>query len=227
MTGDDACAALAERGEASKAKQMAAYHKAPRRYLGVSNPEIDALVRQWRAGLDVSGWVALADALWKTDVHEARIAAAKLVTRNSIRPDDAVWSLVCRWVETFDAWAIADHATGAGQKRLLARADRMETVATWTTHENMWVRRAALVITLPYARLRAPDPTQADLRRRVLGWAETYVPEREWFIQKAIAWWLRELSKVDPAATSAFLTAHGAEMKPFARREAGKYLARS
>lgn len=61
----------------------------------------------------------------------------------------------------------------------------------------------------------------------MLGWAAGYVSDQEWFIQKAIAWWLRELSKVDPAVTSAFLDDHGADMKAFARREAAKYLPRT
>ena len=43
--------------------------------------------------------------------------------------------------------------------------------------------------------------------------------------QKAVAWWLRDLSKHDPARTAAFLASHGARLKPFARKEAGKYLA--
>ena len=48
--------------------------------------------------------------------------------------------------------------------------------------------------------------------------------DREWFIQKAIAWWLRELSKHDPDRARAFLAAHGDRLKPFARKEAAKYL---
>ena len=44
--------------------------------------------------------------------------------------------------------------------------------------------------------------------------------DRDWFIQKAIAWWLRDLSKRDAPRVRAFLEAHGARMKPFARKEA-------
>ena len=35
------------------------------------------------------------------------------------------------------------------------------------------------------------------------------VEDRDWFIQKAIAWWVRELSKHDPDRARAFLAAHG------------------
>ncbi|MEJ2001402.1 MAG: DNA alkylation repair protein, partial [Maritimibacter sp.] len=61
-------------------------------------------------------------------------------------------------------------------------------------------------------------------RDRILGWAASYVDDPEWFIQKAVGWWLRDLSKHDPDRTRAFLDSYGERMKPFARREAGKYL---
>ncbi len=48
--------------------------------------------------------------------------------------------------------------------------------------------------------------------------------DRAWFIQKAIAWWVRDLSKHDPERARAFLDTHGPNLKPFARKEAGKYL---
>lgn len=58
----------------------------------------------------------------------------------------------------------------------------------------------------------------------MLGWAAASVDDREWFIQKAIAWWLRTLSKHDAERVQAFLTEFGERMKPFAKREASKYL---
>ena len=45
---------------------MAAYHKAPRIYLGLAVPAIEALVAEWRAALDLPARVALAADLWGT-----------------------------------------------------------------------------------------------------------------------------------------------------------------
>ncbi|MBL3702670.1 DNA alkylation repair protein [Sulfitobacter sp. BDSS02] len=209
-----------------KAAGMASYHKAPRTYLGISVPQIADLSKKWRAELDVEARVALADALWQSDIHEARIAAAKLLTQARLRPDEGAWALICSWVPDFDAWAIADHACDAGQRRLLADPSRIDTVETWTTSEAMWTRRAALVITLPWTKQNNPKPQELQVRDRVLGWAAAYVDDQQWFIQKAIAWWLRELSKHDTPRVMAFLDAHGDRLKPFARKEAGKYLAK-
>ena len=224
MTPDEALAQLRAAGDPVRAAGSAAYHKAARDYLGVRVPVITDMAKGWRAGLDVAGRVALADALWRTNIHEARIAAAKLLTQARIADDEAVWRLIASWVPQFDAWAIADHVCDAGGRRLLAEASRLDAVEVWTRDPNFWVRRAALVITLPWTRQNFPKPADLAIRARVLGWAAGMVDDREWFIQKAIAWWLRDLSKHDPDRVRAFLAEHGHRLKSFARKEAGKYL---
>ncbi|WP_050928081.1 DNA alkylation repair protein [Aestuariivita boseongensis] len=207
-----------------RAEGMAAYHKAERRYLGLSNPQVNDMTKAWRQNLTVDQRIAVADGLWQTNIFEARLAAAKLLTQARIKPDDGVWRLIASWVPDFDSWAIADHACMAGQRRLLADPTRLDEVETWTRSDLMWTRRAALVITLPWTKQNHPKPEDLARRDRILGWAASYVPDRDWFIQKAIAWWLRELSKHDAERVRAFLAEHGAAMKPFARKEAGKYL---
>ena len=206
------------------AASAAAYHKVPRPYLGLRNPQIDALTRDWRKDLTLDDRTKLARQLWDTDIYEARVAAAKLLTQARIRPDDGVWALTQTWVPTFDSWAIADHACDAIRRRLVAEPSRLDTVETWTRSDRLWTRRAALVATLPWARLNHPKPHELEARDRILGWAASYVPDREWFIQKAVAWWIRDLSRHDPDRARAWIEAHGDGLKPFARKEAGRHL---
>ena len=223
MTPEEAISQLG--ADPQKAAEMQAYHKIDRAYLGVANPVIDTKTKTWRADLTLEDRLTLASGLWDTNIHEGRIAAAKLLTQARIKPDDtAAWDLITSWVPSFDAWAIADHASIAGQKRLVADPTRLDTVATWTTSDHMWSRRAALVMTLPWAKQNSPKPHEEAARDRILGWAATYVTDPDWFIQKAIAWWLRDLSKRDQPRVTAFLTQHGDTMKAFARKEASKYL---
>jgi 3-methyladenine DNA glycosylase AlkD len=220
MTPQDALAALEAQGDPARAEQMATYHKAPRRYLGVTGPAVNELSKTWRQSLSVEDRVALADGLWKTDIFEARLAAAKLLTQARMRPDDAAWDLICSWVPDFDSWALADHVCSAGGRRLIADTSRLDTVEAWTTSEHMWTRRAALVITLPWTKQNHPTQEDQTIRDRVLGWAALYVSDHDWSIQKTIAWWLRDLSKHAPDQTHQFLEAHGLAMMPFARKEA-------
>ena len=220
-----ALAALEAAGDPARAAEMAAYHKVARPYLGVPVPVVDALAKGWRAEVTLDDRLGLADALWRTNVHEARVAAAKLLEQARIRPDDtAAWRLIASWVPDFDGWALADHVSVSGQKRLVWDPERLDEVEGWTASPHMWTRRAALVMTLPWTRMVHPKPDDIARRERVLGWAAGYVPDRDWFIQKAVAWWLRDLSKRDPERVRAFLDAHGAAMKPFAVKESARYL---
>lgn len=224
MKLDDALAEISAHIEPGRAESSAVYHKQTRKVLGVSNPSINTLAQGWRQTLTLDARVQLADDLWQTNIFEARITAAKLLTQARIQPDQNVWHLIVSWVPDFDSWAIADHACTAGQKRITADPSRIAQVETWTQSEHMWTRRAALVIMLPWTKSRYPKDQEIDAREQVLRWSSGYVDDHDWFIQKAVAWWLRDLSKRDPDRVQTFLETHGDRMKPFARREAAKYL---
>lgn len=225
VTLDQALAELAALANPEKAAEMAAYHKSTRRFFGVSVPQIDDLADAWRADCTLDERLALAAALWAADIHETRVAAAKLLTQARIRPDDeGAWQLLQSWVPDFDGWALADHAMIAAQKRLVWQPDRIEVVEAWTQSPHMWTRRAAMVITLPYAKQNHPKPVENAIRERVLGWAARYAADPDWFIQKSVAWWLRDLSKHDKPRVEAWLAAHGDSLKPFARKEASRHL---
>ena len=147
---------------------MAAYHKVPRGYLGVSVPDLEAVVADWRRA-PVAERVAVARALWTSDVHEARIAAAKLLTQARIREDETlVWAELRRWVPAFDGWAVADHACKAIERRLVALPERLDEVEGWTGNDSLWVRRAALVATLPWSKLTHPSGAEIAARERIL-----------------------------------------------------------
>ncbi|WP_120500767.1 DNA alkylation repair protein [Roseovarius sp. EL26] len=224
MTPEHAIETLKAQAEPGRAEGMADYHKVPRTYLGVTNPVLNDLTKEWRQSLSLEDRIALADGLWQSNVFEGRVAAAKLLTQARINPDQAAWDLITSWLPDLDSWAIADHAMTAGQKRLIAAPSRIDQVEAWTKSDNHWTRRAAMVITLPFTKSNNPKPVELEIRERVLGWAATYVQDPEWFIQKSVAWWLRDLSKHAPDRTRAFMNENGKHMKRFARKEAEKYL---
>ena len=218
-------AALTALADHERAAGMREYHKVDREYLGLTNPQINDLTKQWREELDIEDRITIADGLWRTNVYEARVAAAKMLTQARMREgDEAAWQLIATWYRDFDSWAIADHACAAGAKRLVADPARIERVEGWTRSEHMWTRRAALVITLPWTKMNNPKPADLEIRERVLSWAATYASDPQWFIQKAIATWLRDLGKHDPERVRTFIAAHGDEMKAFARKEAVRLL---
>ena len=224
MNLENALAALRAQIEPGRAEGMAEYHKVPRPYLGLSNNTVNDLADGWRKSLPLDERLTLARALWDTNIFEARIAAAKLLTQARIRPDEEVWQMICYWLPDLDSWAIADHAMMAGQRRVMADLSRLDQIEEWTKSESHWIRRAAMVVTLQLTRLNFPKRAELEARERVLVWAATYVRDPEWFIQKSVAWWLRDLSKHDPDRVRAFMAENGKVIKPFARKEAEKYL---
>ena len=151
MTLDEAIAELRAHIEPGRAEGMAAYHKQSREVWGIPNPATNDVTKGWRQRLTVEDRVQLASDLWQTDIFEARLAAAKVLTQARIKPDDTgAWHLIQSWVPDFDSGAIAEHACRAGQKRLVADPTRVDQVEAWTQSDHMWTRRAALVITLPW-----------------------------------------------------------------------------
>ena len=225
MTLDEAIAELRAHIEPGRAEGMAAYHKQSREVWGIPNPATNDVTKGWRQRLTVEDRVQLASDLWQTDIFEARLAASKVLTQARIKPDDTgAWDLIQSWVPDFYSWAIDDHACMAGQKRLVADPTRVDQVEARTQSDHMWTRRAALVITLPWTKQNFPKPAELKTRDRVLGWAAGYVTDHDWFIQKAVAWWVRDLSKHDAPRSRAFLDAHGEKMKPWARKEAARHM---
>jgi 3-methyladenine DNA glycosylase AlkD len=220
----DALARLQALADPARAARDRAYHKVDRVYLGITVPTLAPLVAEWRAQ-PLTDRIAIAGDLWSTNIYDARVAAAKLMIQARIRPDDGpVWDLLLSWLPDFDSWAIADFVTDALDRRLAADPARIATVATWTTDPNMWVRRAALVICTPTLRLPHPKPADLAIRNQALAWMEAYLPDRQWFIHKAIGAGLRDLSFRDRPRVEAFLAAHGDRMMSVARTEAMRHL---
>ena len=116
-----------------------------------------------------------------------------------------------------DGWALEDSLCHVAWKCVLADKGLFEKIEEWTKDSNFWMRRAALVYTLPFAK-PGRDP------ERSLSWASGYASDPEWFLQKAIGWWLRVLGEHNPERVILFLDAHWPQLKGVARKESTRKL---
>jgi 3-methyladenine DNA glycosylase AlkD len=210
-------AALHAFADPQRAAQEKRYQKSSWEHWGVALPKMDAAIRATVADLGQSESLALAARLWREPVWDLRIVAGRILARKAVAPDADVWDFVTRRMGDLDGWAVADNLAVVGGGCLLADPARLDEVETWVESSHLWTRRAALVFTLPWTK-DGRDPA------RMLGWAARLATDRQWFIQKAIGWWLRELSKRDSARVRRFLAEQGAPLMAVARREATKYL---
>ncbi len=207
--------ALRALGSPERAEQEKRYQKSRWDHWGVALPKMDAAIRETLGDLSQDHALALCRRLWREPVWDLKIVAGRILARKGIAPDANIWDFVTERLVDLDGWAVADNLATAASRCLIEDPSWLDAVETWVGNPHLWTRRAALVFTLPWAKGER-DP------ERMLGWAARLANDREWFIQKAVGWWLRELSKRDPGRVRRFVTKH--PLTGVARREATKYL---
>jgi 3-methyladenine DNA glycosylase AlkD len=209
--------ALRALGSRGRAEQEKRYQKSRWEHWGVPLPSMDVAIKETLGDLSQEQALALCRRLWAEPVWDLKIVAGRILARKSIAQDAAVWGFVTERLPELDGWAVADNLASVGSRCLIEDPGRLDAVEAWIENPHLWTRRAALVFTLPWAKEKR-DP------KRMLGWAARLADDPEWFIQKAIGWWLRELSKRDPNRVRRFLADRGATLRAVAKREATKYL---
>lgn len=109
-----------------------------------------------------------------------------------------------RWLETrLDNWALVDTFCGSILSPLLEQHPGVEkTLRTWSRARGLWVRRAAIVTLVPFARRGRLLDTAYEL-------AQEHFADPEDLMHKATGWLLREAGKTDLPRLRAFLLRHG------------------
>jgi 3-methyladenine DNA glycosylase AlkD len=172
------------------------------RFLGLTVPDVRAVVRQY-AALPLPEIVTLLRSPW----HEARLAALLILVRRhqrgTPRERQAIARLYLQNTTRVNNWDLVDCSAGyivgahvdRGDRRVLARLARSPLV---------WDRRIAVMATFPFIRRGQFDDTL-----RIVG---MLIDDRHDLIHKACGWMLREVGKVDRAVEERFLRAHAAHM---------------
>ena len=204
-----------------KAEPMKRYMRNQFEYLGVALPELTALMNEQQR---VHGLPALADLdsilrdLWALPAREYQYAANSLLYRlQTVLPPDLVetieYLIVTKsWWDTVDS--IATGPLGVHFKRY--PAIRRKYLARWRKSDNIWLRRATILFQLNY-KSETDFPLLTDIICENLG-------SKEFFINKAIGWALRQYTRTDPQAVRRFVAE--TPLHPLSAREALKWLER-
>lgn len=91
-----------------------------------------------------------------------------------------------------------------------------EILIKWSLDDNIWLRR----ISIDHQLLRK-DKTNTQLLEQII---KNNLNHKEFFINKAIGWSLRDYSKTNPLWVKAFVTKYKDQMSTLSIKEASKYI---
>ena len=145
----------------------------------VALPDLRALAKE------ISKDHALALALWRTGVHDARILASIIAV-----PAETDRTLAESWATDFRSWDLCDQCC----INLLRKTDfARDLVTQWRGRGEEFVKRAAfaMIATLAVHDKKAEDKDFAEW----FGFIEEGASDPRNFVKKAVNWALRQISK--------------------------------
>jgi 3-methyladenine DNA glycosylase AlkD len=167
-------------------------------------------------------WRGAVLALWRgAQRREERYAAIALSGVRAAKPfqDLAALPMYEEMIVTGAWWdyvdALAAHRIGP----LLAAYPRemRKILLAWSRSPNLWRRRSAILCQLTFGKA-----TDVALLYACI---EPSLSSKEFFLQKAIGWALRQLARTEPREVLRYVKAQRAELSPLSQREALKHLA--
>lgn len=197
------------------AAQMKAYMKGRAEFFGIKSPERREIMREFlkQQGMpDLSSLESVILELWEQPEREYQYVALDILQKR-VKKLDKEWIEVFEkmimekpWWDTVDG--IASWMVGTHFKRFPQLRD--PTCKSWMNSGNMWLQRTVILFQLKYK-----DETDADFLATNI---QKLLGSREFFINKAIGWALREYSKANPAWVSQFVDSN--PLAPLSQREA-------
>ncbi len=216
-------ARFAALGTRDRADGMKAYMKSDLRFHGVDSATVRMEARVYSNANAATHDTLVRDAaaLFATDGFDLRSVALALLARNhdKLGVDDLPWLI--ELARTAACWAHVDFVVTQVIEPILTREparDRASWLRRWANDPSFWIRRVALL-----GQLRALSHEGGDFTL-FAELAAPMLPEREFFIRKAIGWVLRAVSKKRPALVRDFLLEHAPACSGVTWREATKYL---
>ncbi|MDQ1470084.1 MAG: hypothetical protein QOJ99_1564 [Bryobacterales bacterium] len=155
--------------------------------IGLSVPQIRLVARRTSRSQQV------AEQLWDTGIHDARILASLVADPDAISPET-----MDKWAQETDSWDICDACCG----NLFDRTPHAwRKIRQWAPDEREFVRRAAFatLATIAAHDKKAPD----SLFIAALPLIEKYAFDDRNFARKGINWALRNIGKRNPVLRKA------------------------
>lgn len=204
-------------GDPIQAVPMAAYMRDQFPFLGIRTQDRRALAKSFLKDTkkEPLNW-DFVDRCWAEDQREFQYLVCEYlrVHQRELTPQDLPH--LKRLIVTKSWWDTIDGLDRIVGAVALEYPVANQTILAWSQDENFWVRRIAID-----HQLLRKEKTDTDLLEQIL---VNNFGSKEFFINKAIGWSLRDYSKTDPVWVAGFLARHGEQMAPLSVREASKYV---
>ena len=210
--------AFEENCNSKKAMEMSKYMRDKFKYYGIPTPVRKSLykdlLKKEKSGAIIN-WELL-DKCYEDENREFQYFVVDYLTvmQNRLTYDDI--PKIKKYVKTKQWWDTID-----GFDRIIgdiAFSDSRvnDLMLEWSLDDDFWVRRIAID-----HQLSRKDKTDADLLEKIV---INNFGSKEFFINKAIGWSLREYSKTNPEWVRGFINIHKDKMDKLSIREGSKYI---
>jgi 3-methyladenine DNA glycosylase AlkD len=186
-------------------------------FLGVKKPgrqEIfKHLYKQYGSSED---WFEVSSELFAMPERESQYVAMEYIKMAKKSWDSRLPALFEQWIGEESWWDVVDFLAPQiiGPYFLRFPLERDEWIKRWMNSGNFWLQRICIVFSLGYK-----DKMDAVLLAKNIKALST---SKEFFIQKAIGWVLRQYARTDPKWVLDFVENNA--LAPLSKREALKHL---
>jgi 3-methyladenine DNA glycosylase AlkD len=209
----DIAIALASEADTNRAPAMRAYMRDQFAFMGVGTPERRGACRALLKGLKGEPLLEYAHALWELPQREYQYVALDLLAMHWKELNTEDIPALLELVQDKSWWDTVDALAGIIGDVLRHRHNYMDDCLS---HNNFWMRRIALLHQLGWR-------NKTD-EQRLFNYCLALAHEKEFFIQKAIGWALRDYARHAPDAVRLFTRKEKERLAPLSFREANKHL---
>src|SRR5215469_17815649 len=179
MTVEQVIALLHQHANPQAVQGMARVGISSAQTLGVSIPTLRGMAR------DIGRDHPLAQELWHSGIHEARILASMIADPLLVSPEHME-----AWVNDFDSWDVCDQVCG----NLFDKTSyAYQKAVQWCQQEQEFVRRAGFVMMAELAVHDKQAPDEAFMQFFPL--IKHCADDKRNFVKKAVNWALRQIGK--------------------------------
>ena len=210
---------LRRAADPEKARPMKAYMRNLQAFHGIPMPARRAIFQSARKKFNMGSFAeyeSVVKELWQGKHREELYLAIDIALHYKPYRIDKAMRLYAFMLRSADNWdtvdTIAAHLVG---ELVLSNRKHEALLKQWTHSKNMWLRRSALL-----AHLRHKTRTNTRLLEKTI---LTLIDEKDFFIQKAIGWVLRQYAYTSPKWVKQFVRKNSAQLSHLAKREAMKH----